>query len=105
MSQSTSGAHAAIWCDIDGNIVSVREDVGRHNALDKLIGWHSQNANSGFVLVSSRASYEMVAKAATAGIGVLAAVSAPTSMAVETAKTANLKLIAFASSGRYALYS
>ncbi len=105
VSQSTSGAHAAIWCDMDGNIVSVREDVGRHNALDKLIGWHSQNANSGFVLVSSRASYEMVAKAATAGIGVLAAVSAPTSMAVETAKTANLKLIAFASSGRYALYS
>ena len=105
VSQSTSGAHAAIWCDMDGNIVSVREDVGRHNALDKLIGWHSLNANSGFVLVSSRASYEMVAKAATAGIGVLAAVSAPTSMAVETAKTANLKLIAFASSGRYALYS
>lgn len=105
VSQSTSGAHAAIWCDMDGNIVSVREDVGRHNALDELIGWHSQNANSGFVLVSSRASYEMVAKAATAGIGVLAAVSAPTSMAVETAKTANLKLIAFASSGRYALYS
>ena len=105
VSQSTSGAHAAIWCDMDGNIVSVREDVGRHNALDKLIGWHSLNASSGFVLVSSRASYEMVAKAATAGIGVLAAVSAPTSMAVETAKTANLKLIAFASSGRYALYS
>ncbi|MEC9143839.1 MAG: formate dehydrogenase accessory sulfurtransferase FdhD [Pseudomonadota bacterium] len=56
-------------------------------------------------MVSSRASYEMVAKAATAGIGVLAAVSAPTSMAIETAKTANLKLIAFESNGRHALYS
>tara|TARA_B100000900_G_scaffold298766_1_gene257279 strand:- start:13516 stop:14319 length:804 start_codon:yes stop_codon:yes gene_type:complete len=105
VSQSTSGAHAAMWCDTDGNIVSLREDVGRHNALDKLIGWHSLKAANGFVLVSSRASYEMVAKAATAGIGVLAAVSAPTSMAIETAKEANLKLIAFASSGRHALYS
>ena len=105
VSQSTSGAHAAVWCDIDGDIVSLREDVGRHNALDKLIGWHSLKPADGFVLVSSRASYEMVAKVATAGIGVLAAVSAPTSMAIETAKSANLKLIAFASNGRHALYS
>ena len=105
VSRSTSGAHAAVWCDTDGNIVTLREDVGRHNALDKLIGWHSLKPADGFVLVSSRASYEMVAKAATAGIGVLAAVSAPTSMAIETAKTANLKLIAFASNGRHALYS
>jgi formate dehydrogenase accessory protein FdhD len=105
VSQSTSGAHAAVWCDMEGNIVSVREDVGRHNALDKLIGWRSLNPTNGFVLVSSRASYEMVAKAATAGIGVLAAVSAPTSMAIDTAKSANLKLIAFASSGRHAVYA
>jgi formate dehydrogenase accessory protein FdhD len=105
VSQSTSGAHAAVWCDMEGNIVSVREDVGRHNALDKLIGWRSLNPTDGFVLVSSRASYEMVAKAATAGIGVLAAVSAPTSMAIDTAKSANLKLIAFASSGRHAVYA
>lgn len=105
VSQCTSGAHAAVWCDMDGNILSLREDVGRHNALDKLIGWHSLAAANGFVLVSSRASYEMVAKAATAGIGVLAAVSAPTSMAIETAKTTNLKLIAFASNSRHALYS
>ena len=105
LSQSTSGAHAAVWCDMDGNIVTLREDVGRHNALDKLIGWHSSEPADGFVLVSSRASYEMVAKAATAGIGVLAAVSAPTSMAIETARAANLKLIAFASNGRHALYS
>ena len=105
VSQSTAGAHAAVWCDMDGNIVSLREDVGRHNALDKLIGWHSLKPADGFVLVSSRASYEMVAKAATAGLGVLAAVSAPTSMAIETARAANLKLIAFASNGRHALYS
>ena len=105
VSRFTSGAHAAVWCDMDGNIVSLREDVGRHNALDKLIGWHSLTPADGFVLVSSRASYEMVAKAATAGLGVLAAVSAPTSMAIETARAANLKLIAFASNGRHALYS
>ena len=105
LSQATSGAHAAVWCDMDGGIVSLREDVGRHNALDKLIGWHSVNSADGFVLVSSRASYEMVAKTATAGVSVLAAVSAPTSMAVETARAANLKLIAFASNGRHALYS
>lgn len=105
VSQSTSGAHAAVWCDMDGNIVALREDVGRHNALDKLIGWHSLKPVDGFVLVSSRASYEMVAKAATAGVGVLTAVSAPTSMAIETARAANLKLIAFASNGRHALYS
>ena len=105
VSQSTSGAHAAVWCDMEGNIVSVREDVGRHNALDKLIGWRSLNPTDGFVLVSSRASYEMVAKAATAGIGVLAAGSAPTSMAIDTAKSANLGLIAFASSGRHAVYA
>ena len=105
VSQSTSGAHAAVWCDMDGNIVSLRAEVGRHSALDKVIGWHCSEPAYGFILVISRASYEMVAKAATAGIGVLAAVSAPTSMAIETARAANLKLIAFASNGRHALYS
>ena len=104
LSQATAGAHAAAWCGYDGDIVALREDVGRHNALDKLIGWHSLHPTDGFVLVSSRASFEMVAKAASAGIGVLAAVSAPTSAAITLAEQVNLTLIAFASRGRHARY-
>jgi len=79
--------------------------VGRHNALDKLIGWQAMTSSEGFLLVSSRASFEMVSKAATAGVGVLVAVSAPTSAAVDTAKQVGMTLIAFASKGRSARYS
>ena len=105
LSLQTAGAHAAAWCSWDGDLMAIREDVGRHNALDKLLGWHSLNTPEGFVLVSSRASYEMVSKCVVAGVGVLAAMSAPTSMAIHSAKTANLNLLAFTSSGRHARYS
>lgn len=101
----TSGAHAAAWCDYDGEIIALREDVGRHNALDKLIGWRAKTNRDGFAMVSSRASFELVTKAATAGIGVLTAMSAPTSMAIQAAQQSNLTLIAFASNGRHAIYS
>jgi hypothetical protein len=69
LSLQTAGAHAAAWCAWDGDLVAIREDVGRHNALDKLLGWRSRNAAEGFVLVSSRASYEMVSKCVAAGVG------------------------------------
>ena len=65
VSRQTGGAHAA-WCSPDGEILALREDVGRHNALDKILGWRALNPSEGFVLVSSRASFEMVGKAATA---------------------------------------
>ena len=105
ISCQTGGAHAAAWCSPDGDILALREDVGRHNALDKILGWCALNPSEGFVLVSSRASFEMVSKAATAGVPVLVAVSAPTSAAIETAKKAGLSLIAFATEGRSARYS
>ena len=105
ISRQTGGAHAAAWCSPDGEILALREDVGRHNALDKILGWRSLNPSEGFLLVSSRASFEMVSKAATAGASILVAVSAPTSAAIDVAKQAGICLIAFATEGRSARYS
>lgn len=103
----TGATHAAAWCDVDGTILAVREDVGRHNALDKLVGHHLRSGGNfarGFALISSRGSFEMVQKSATVGIGCLAAVSAPTGLAIREARKANMTLIGFARPGRHVVY-
>jgi FdhD protein len=97
LSRLTRGAHAAAWVAPDGDIQSVREDVGRHNALDKLIGAGlrgSFNKGAGFCLVTSRCSYEMVQKAVAAGFPTIVSASAPTALAVRTAEAAGLTLCA-----------
>ncbi|MVT64925.1 formate dehydrogenase accessory sulfurtransferase FdhD [Bradyrhizobium pachyrhizi] len=101
LGRSTGGTHAAAFCDPDGSIQCVREDVGRHNALDKLIGalaFSGIPASAGFLLLSARCSYELVEKAVRAGCPMLVTISAPTSLAVERAEKAGLTLVALARS-------
>jgi FdhD protein len=104
----TGAAHAAAWVSPTGTILHCEEDIGRHNALDKLIGalaHHDVDTRRGFVIVTSRASYEMVQKCATRGIAVLVAVSAPTSFAIDLAQQSGMTLAGFARSGSHVVYT
>lgn len=104
----TGSVHGAAWVNSEGNIEALFEDVGRHNALDKLLGFGARAGwdwSEGFVLVSSRASYEMVVKSAVMGVGCLLAVSAPTALAVQLAQEANMTLIGFAKPHQQVVYT
>ena len=97
LNAETGAVHAAAACDADGRVLASREDVGRHNALDKLVGaLAGSGARADFILVTSRLSFEMVDKALVAGVAMLVGVSAPTTLAVEHAREHGLTLVALA---------
>ena len=108
LNQLAGAVHAAAWVDPDGVIRHVAEDVGRHNAFDKVIGAMARRRGGrppGFALLTSRLSYELVQKAATTGISALVAISAPTALAVETATRAGICIVALARGDSVSVYA
>jgi FdhD protein len=108
LNRITGAIHAVAWAVPGQGIINIREDVGRHNALDKLIGFllrTGKDLSTGFVIVTSRASYEMVQKTAWVGINLLAAISAPTGLAIRLANETGLTLIGFARNDQHVVYT
>ena len=107
LQQATGATHACAWVNSSGEVQLLREDVGRHNAMDKLIGALAKAPQSpdGFVLTSSRASVEMVQKVAIAGYNILAAISAPTGLAVRVAEAYGVTLVGFLRENQFVIYT
>lgn len=108
LNQQAGAVHAAGWATPDGQLQAALEDVGRHNALDKLLGHMAQQqmlAQPGFVVMTSRASYELVRKCARMGLPVLATISAPTSLAIQVANQAGMRLFGLCRGPRMVRYS